>query len=43
VAGADRRAIGVAASLQAFLPLLAYGLAILVPAMIGRRRGERVP
>ncbi len=43
MAGADRRAIGVAASLQAFLPLVAYALAILVPAAIGRRRVGRAP
>ncbi len=38
--GGDRRLVAVFASLQAFLPLVVYGLAFLLPAMIyARRRG----
>ncbi len=37
-AGADRRVIGAHAFVQAALPLLAYGLAVLVPALQARRR-----
>jgi putative thiamine transport system permease protein len=43
LAGADRRAIGVAASLQALLPLLAYAPALLIPAATGRRRTGAAP
>ncbi len=38
--GGDRRLVAVFASLQAFLPLIVYGLAFLLPAMIyAHRRG----
>jgi putative thiamine transport system permease protein len=36
--GADRRLVGVAALLQGGLPLLVYGLALVVPALLHRRR-----
>ena len=36
--GGDRRVIGVFAVLQAVLPLAAYGLAFLWPAVLFRRR-----
>jgi len=40
--GGDRRIVGVYAFLQALLPLLAYGLALAVPAFVFRdRRGLR--
>ncbi len=40
--GGDRRIVGVYAFLQALLPLLAYGLALAVPALLFRhRRGLR--
>ncbi len=40
--GGDRRIVGVYAFLQALLPLLAYGLALAVPAFLFRdRRGLR--
>jgi len=41
-AGADRRILGAYATLQAALPLLAYGLAAALPALLHRhRRGMR--
>jgi putative thiamine transport system permease protein len=41
-AGADRRVLGVFATLQAAMPLVAYALAALVPALLFRnRRGMR--
>jgi putative thiamine transport system permease protein len=36
--GADRRVLGVLASLQAMLPLLAFAVAALVPAVLHRHR-----
>lgn len=36
--GGDRRVIGVFASLQALLPLLLYGLALALPALVFARR-----
>ncbi|MFN3825093.1 MAG: ABC transporter permease [Pseudorhodobacter sp.] len=36
--GSDRRVVGVYALLQAALPFLAYGAAVLVPAMLWRNR-----
>ena len=36
--GGDRRIIGVLASLQAALPLMAYGLALVGPSLLFRRR-----
>jgi putative thiamine transport system permease protein len=40
--GGDRRIVGVYAFLQALLPLLAFGLALAVPAFLFRhRRGLR--
>ena len=37
-AGSDRRIVGVLATLQAALPLAAYGLAFLIPALVHRNR-----
>jgi len=38
--GADRRVVGVATVVQTALPLLVYGLALAVPALLSRgRRG----
>jgi putative thiamine transport system permease protein len=36
--GSDRRVVGVYAFLQAMLPFLAYGAAVLIPAMLWRNR-----
>ncbi|MBV6656138.1 MAG: ABC transporter permease [Devosiaceae bacterium] len=42
-AGGNRRALGVAATLQAFLPFVAFWLALAVPAFVARnRRGLQV-
>ncbi len=38
--GADRRIVGVYATLQAALPFAAYGLAFLIPALLHRNRAD---
>lgn len=42
-AGGDRRALAVAASLQALLPFAAFGLALAVPTFLARKRRGMQP